>query len=142
MKGESALDVWKPLLDALLAFLIYFGAGLFAMALFLWLYTKVTPYHEWELVHRNNPAAALSLSGTMIGFAVVVATLIVYATHPIGFLLWSLVAGIVQILAFLVTSLLIRDLAGRIERGEVAAGGILGAISLTIGIINAAAMVD
>lgn len=138
----DVLSQLKPLLPPLLAFLVYFGAGILVMALFLWSYTRITPYHEWELIRRNNPAAALSLAGTMVGFALVVATLIVYATHPLGFLFWSLVAGLVQILTFLVTGLLIRDLSGRIERGELAAGGLLGAISLTIGLINAAAMVD
>lgn len=136
------MEIWHPLLDAVLAFLIYFGAGLSVMALFLWTYTKITPYHEWDLIQKDNPAAALSLSGAMIGFAVVVATLIVYATHPIGFLLWSAVAALVQILTFLITRIFIADLAGRIERGEIAAGGFLGAISLMIGIVNAAAMVD
>ena len=136
------MEIWKPLIDAVVAFLIYFGAGLFVMAGFLWIYTRVTPYHEWDLIQRNNPAAALSLSGAMIGFAIVVATLIIYATHPIGFLLWSSVAAVVQILTFLVTRIAISDLAGRIERGEIAAGGFLGAVSLMIGIINAAAMVD
>jgi len=136
------MSEWQLLLQTIGSFLLYFGAGLLVMAIFLWTYTKITPYHEWELIRRNNPAAALSLSGTMIGFAIVLATLIVYAAHPIGFLLWSTVAAVVQMLTFLATRLLIPGLNRRIEQGEIASGGLLGAISLMIGIINAAAMVD
>ena len=57
------------------------------------------------------------------------------------FAAWAALAGVVQIVAALVIRMLvIKDVAHRIERGEVATAVYLAAVAIAIGLINAASM--
>jgi hypothetical protein len=54
---------------------------------------------------------------------------------------WALLAAIIQILAFVIVSRVVfRKLAERIEAGEIAAAVYLASISICIGLLNAACM--
>ena len=57
-------------------------------------------------------------------------------------LLWAGIALVVQLLAYVLVRLLIPSLAKDISEGQVAQGVFLGALSLAIGILNAACMAD
>ena len=62
---------------------------------------------------------------------------------PVGLLdmaVWGLIALVVQLLAYGAGRLLLPDLARAIPAGQVATGVLLGALSLAIGILNAACM--
>ena len=59
----------SPTMQAFLAFLQYFVASRLLLAVFLAVYVRVTPYNEFELIRQNNAAAAISLAGACIGFA-------------------------------------------------------------------------
>jgi len=124
-----------------LAFLVAFvAAGLFTVA-FKIIYQWVTPYHEGKLIREGNIAAALTLGGALLGYVLPLASALSHTVSLIEFCAWAALAGVIQIAAFtLIRLVVMRDLAARIERGEIAAGVYMLSISLVVGVLNAACM--
>ncbi len=58
------------ILDSLLAFSAYFFIGVAMVIIFLFIYSKITPHNEWQLIKNNNTAAALAFSGTLLGYVI------------------------------------------------------------------------
>jgi len=126
-----------------LQFLLYFGMAAIVLVAFKFLYQLVTPYNEMKLIRGGCTPAAITFSAAMIGFAIPVAKSISQATTPLEFLIWAALAGVLQIAAFmLVRALLVKDLAARIERGEMSVAIYLGAVSIAVGLLNAASMTE
>lgn len=107
------------------------------MAFFV-IYTYVTPIDEILLIRQGNNAAALSFGGALIGFSLTVASSILHTDNYYQFLMWAGGALIVQILVYVVATKLLRISKGHIEAGNTAFGGLIGGLSLALGIINAA----
>lgn len=127
-------------LAGLPAFLLYMGIATGLFLIFMKLYAMVTPYDETALIRANNSAAAISYGGAMIGFVLPIASAVKNSVSPIDVLVWSVVAGAIQILCFLGVRLVYRDIVEQIERAHTAAAIKLAAVSISIGILNAAAM--
>ena len=121
-------------------FLTFFGVSLFMMIVFVAAYTNVTRHNEIKLVKENSVAAALAFSGSMIGFALPLASAMISSRTIIEVIIWGVVALIVQIIVYLLVRLPMPRVSERIEKNEIAAGIWLGASSLTAGILNAASM--
>jgi putative membrane protein len=129
--------------DGALNFLLYFGMAAIVLVAFKFLYQLATPYNEMKLIRGGCTPAAVTFSAAMIGFAIPVAKSISQATTPLEFLVWAALAGVLQILAFvIVRSLLVKDLAARIERGELSVAIYLGSVSIAVGLLNAASMTE
>jgi putative membrane protein len=124
-----------------LAFLVAFvAAGLFTVA-FKILYQWVTPYNEGALIREGNVAAALALGGALVGYVLPLASALSNTVSLVEFCAWAALAGVLQIAAFtLVRVVVMKDVAARIEKGEIAAGVYLMSISLAVGVLNAACM--
>mgnify|MGYP000937304851 FL=1 len=127
-------------LAGLTSFLSYFAAAIGLLVLFLLSYVLITPYREFALIRQGNPAAAASLSGAMLGFVLPLASAIAHSASLPDMAIWGSVALVVQLLAYLVARLVLPDLARDIPAGKVATGVFLGALSLAVGILNAACM--
>lgn len=127
-------------LAGLPAFLSYFAAGIGLLAVFLLLYLWITPYREISLIREGNAAAAASLSGAMVGFMLPLASAITHSVSLIDMAIWGLIALIIQLLVYGVGRLLLPGLARDIPAGKIASGVFLGALSLAIGLLNAACM--
>lgn len=124
-----------------LNFAAYFGLCLALWAITLRLYVAVTPYREFALVQQGNVAAALSLAGTALGLALPLASLAAHAVSIADLLAWALVALAAQVVLWAVLRrLLFKDLKDAIEAGRASVGGLLGALSLGLGLINAACL--
>lgn len=108
------------------------------LMLFFMVYVRITPFDEVLLIRQGNNAAALSLSGALIGFSLTLASCIIRTANYQEFLAWAAGAMIVQVLAYAVTTRLLRMSKDHIETGNTAFGGLLGAISIAMGAINAA----
>lgn len=121
-------------------FLIYFIVALVLVAVFLAIYVRITPYHEFRLIREGNTAAALSLSGALLGFIVPLASAIAHSVALWDMALWGAIALVIQLLAYIAARLLIPTIATDIPAGKVAPGLFLGALSLGVGILNAASM--
>jgi putative membrane protein len=127
-------------LAGLPAFLSYLAVAIGLLASFLLVYVLVTPYREFALIRQGNPAAAASLSGAMLGFVLPLASAIAHSVSLPDMAVWGSVALVVQLSVYMVARLLLPDLARDIPAGKVATGVFLGALSLAVGILNAACM--
>ena len=127
-------------LTGLPLFAAYFGLGLLLLALFVFVYIRITPYKEIALIRAGNVAAAASLGGSIIGFVLPVASSIENSVSLIDMLLWSLVALVVQLIAFVVARAMVPAISKNVEAGQVASGVFLGAIAIALGLLNAACM--
>lgn len=127
--------------ESALAFLVAFiAAGVFTVV-FKIVYQAVTPYNEAKLIREGNVAAALALGGALVGYVLPLASALSNTVSLIEFCAWAALAGVLQIAAFtLVRVVVMKDVAARIEKGEIAAGVYLLSISLAVGVLNAACM--
>ena len=121
-------------------FLAYFAAAIALLAAFVAIYLYVTPYDEIRLIRNNNVAAAISLSGAVLGFAMPIANVIAHSDTLLDLLVWSVIAGLVQLAAWLVARVALPTLKEDIAANRVAPAVFVAALSLTIGLINAACM--
>jgi putative membrane protein len=121
-------------------FLLYLGVSLALLALFAAVYVRVTPYREITLIREGNMAAAYSLSGSLLGFIVPLASSVQYSVGIIDMAIWGAIALTVQVAAYVVVTLMMPSITRGIPEGNVAQGFFLGAVSLGVGILNSACM--
>ena len=134
------LDLYGFAASALAFVVAFVAAGLFTVA-FKVIYQWATPYHEATLIREGNTAAAIALGGALVGYVIPLASALSNTVSLIEFCAWAALAGVIQISAFtLVRMVVMKDVAARIERGEIAAGVYLMSISLAVGVLNAACM--
>ena len=121
-------------------FLAYLGTAIVLLVAFVAIYLYVTPYDEINLIRTNNVAAAISLSGAVLGFAMPIANVIAHSDTLVDLAVWGVIAGIVQLLAWMVARVALPRLKEAIAAGQVAPAIFVAALSVTVGLINAACM--
>ena len=109
------------------------------LAVFVAIYVRVTPYREIALIREGNMAAAFSLSGSILGFVVPLASAVQHSVNIVDMAIWGVIALFVQLAAFVAVKLLIPSRRGH-PRRQAAQGFFLGALSLGVGLLNAACM--
>ena len=120
--------------------ILHSSVTLAMLAMGIFLYIKITPYDEIELVRAGNSAAAASLAGAIIGLAVPLAFSMASSVTVWELLIWGSVTLFLQLIAFRLTDLMLRDLPKRITDGEMGAALLLISIKLAVAAINAAAV--
>ncbi|KQQ54613.1 hypothetical protein ASF84_14910 [Pseudomonas sp. Leaf127] len=126
--------------QAVLGFILYILVAALLFAVFQFIYSRITPHKEFELIRDNNSAAALALGGSLIGFALPASNIIAYSISILDVVVWALIAAVVQLLAFGATSLVLKGLSARIARGELAAAIYAASVAVSVGMLNAACM--
>ena len=121
-------------------FAAYFAVGGALTALFVALYSNMTPHREIALIRAGNVAAAIALSGALVGFVIPLASVVAHSAGIIDLAVWGTVALAVQLSGFIVTRLLLPGLPHSIEAGNTASATLLAGISLSLGLLNAACM--
>jgi putative membrane protein len=106
------------------AFLLYFVLALILLALFVAIYTRVTPYREIAL----------------IGLVLPLASAIAHSVSPLDMVAWGVIALVVQLIVYAVTGALVPRFREAIEAGRAAPATLLAALSVSAGILNAASM--
>lgn len=104
------------------------------------LYIWITPWDEMGLIKAGNTAAAISLGGAIVGLAVPLAFAMSASVSVYEILIWGPVTLLLQIIAFRIADLVLRDLPARIESGEIGAATLLVSIKLAVAAVNAAAV--
>ena len=127
---------------AIVAHLVYFGIAIVATVLFVAIYVTVTPHREFTLIRQGNSAAAISLGGALLGYTIPLAKAVSQSESVSDMLLWSGVALIAQLVAYGATRLILPTLSSDVNDGKVASGIFLAAMSVSIGLLNAAAMTE
>jgi putative membrane protein len=121
-------------------FLAYFAIAILLAAAFLTTYVHLTPHSEFSLIRANKPAAAISCGGAFIGFVIPLASAIAHSVGMIDCVVWGVIAYVIQLLTFYAARLVVSELPARIERDERAAATFVAALSIGVGVINAACM--
>ncbi len=89
------------ILDSLLAFSAYFfywrGYGDY---FFFFIYSKITPHNEWQLIKNNNTAASLAFSGTLLGYVIPLSSAAINAVSIPDYFAWGGIALVIQLLVF------------------------------------------
>ena len=122
------------------AYALHLLSGCALLAVFFAIYTKITPFDEMALIRKGNAAAALSLGGAGIGFCLTVMSSIVHNDTFLMFLIWSVGAMVVQAGVYAFLSRVLPQMNPAIEANNVAMGGLMGLLSLMVGMINAACL--
>jgi putative membrane protein len=130
-----------PVLDSLYAGLPYMvlhvavtvGVLVAGVTVYIW----VTPFREIHLIREGNTAAAISFMGAVLGLAIPLAFSLAGSVTALDILIWGAVVVILQLIAFRLVDLLIRDISQRIENDEVPA-----AIALLTGKLAVAAIIS
>lgn len=121
-------------------FLIYLAIAGALLAVFVAIYVRITPYREISLIREGNTAAAFSLSGTIIGMVLPLASALEYSVNMVDLAVWATIALAVQLLVFVIARIALPNIVQDIPAGKQASGIFLGAISIAAGMLNAAAM--
>lgn len=110
------------------------------LLVFAAVYLKVTPFDELALIRDGNVAAMLSFGGALIGFCLTLASSIAHNSTLLAVVIWAVGAMIVQVLTYAALARLLPGMNHAIEDRNAAMGGLMGAASLVVGIINAACL--
>ena len=120
--------------------IVHFALTLAILAAGVAVYVLLTPYREIALIKAGNNAAAVSLSGAIVGLALPLAFCMAVSVNMFDILVWGLVTLVLQLAAYRVADLLLRGLPRRIENDEVSAAILVAAVKLAVAAINAAAV--
>ncbi len=121
-------------------FLIYLGLALALLAVFVWVYDRITPYRELELIRSGNTAAAIAYAGAIIGLALPLASAVAHSVNPVDMVIWGVLALAVQVLVYFLVRRLVPQLNDSISENKAAPAVLLAAISVAVGILNAACL--
>ncbi|PKO94134.1 MAG: hypothetical protein CVU16_04275 [Betaproteobacteria bacterium HGW-Betaproteobacteria-10] len=133
--------MFEPVINALPAFTSFFATAIGLLGGFLALYIFITPYSELRLIREGNVAAAVSLSGALLGFAMPIAVSVAISHNLYAMIGWGVVAGAVQLLAYVIARLVLPRINQNIQEGKLASGIFLASLSLGTGILNAGCIV-
>jgi putative membrane protein len=106
----------------------------------VFVYIKITPYDDIALIKVGNTAAAVSLSGAIIGFAVPLTFAMASSITVYEILIWGPVTLLLQLVAYRITDAVLSDLPKRIVEGEIGPAIFLVSIKIAVAAINAAAV--
>jgi putative membrane protein len=129
--------MFDPVLSSLPAFAGFFLTAVALLAVFLGLYVFVTPYSELRLIGEGNTAAAVSLGGAVIGFALPIAVAVATSHNLYAMFGWGVVACVVQLLTFSAARLALPTINHNIPQDKLASGIFLASLSIGVGILNA-----
>jgi len=122
-------------------FLVYLATGIALLAAFMLAYVWITPQHELPLIRQGNVSASIVFGGTLLGFALPLASAIAHSVNLVDLAIWGALACFVQAVASLALRLIIRDLRAHIEADRVSVAIAMASLKLAMGLINAAAIV-
>jgi putative membrane protein len=133
--------MFDQVISSLPAFAGFFVTAVVLLLVFLAIYVRVTPYNELALIRQGNEAAAISLAGAAIGFALPIAVAVAVSHDLYVMLGWGVVASLVQLLTFIAARLALPRLNESIPQGKRASGIFLAALAISVGILNAGCIV-
>lgn len=134
------MDNLLTYLEGFPSFLIHFGVSVGLTIFFAFIYARLTPHREWQLILNNVPAAAIAFGGSVLGFVIALASAVSHSIDIIDSIVWSIVALVMQLVTFFSLRFFIRDLSDRLVKNDMSAGIWIATVSLSIGILMAASL--
>ena len=120
--------------------LTHFGVTIVMLVFGAFIYIKITSHDEMALIRDGNNAAAVSLSGAILGLAIPLAFCMANSVNVYDIVIWGLVTLVIQLVTFWIIDLWLRDLSRKIEDGQVGTAILLASVKLAVAAINAAAI--
>ncbi len=127
-------------LAGVMPFFLYFVPAIAIVMVFMYVFTKMTSYDEVALVKENNAAASIVYVGSMLGFALPIASAAANAVSLLDFAVWVVIAAVVQLVTYQVFKRFYPKIDERVEKGEIAASLKLAGVAVMVGMLNAASM--
>ncbi|HYE00191.1 MAG TPA: DUF350 domain-containing protein [Alphaproteobacteria bacterium] len=121
-------------------YLAYLGTAVALIAAFTTIYLMITPYSEITLIRQGNSAAAVSLGGTIIGFAIALHSAAANSVSLMDMALWGAVGLASQVVVFLLVCVKLPGFRGGIEGDKIGYGITLASLSIAMGIVNAGSL--
>jgi len=106
----------------------------------LFIYVKLTPHKELELVQEGNMAAAVSFSALVISLALPLAACLIKKFGLIDVAMWGTLSLFLQLFLFRLTDAIFKGMPQRIVDDEVPAATVLAAFKIAGSIILAFAI--
>lgn len=132
----SAFDAAFP------RFLLSTGAAGLMLLVASTIYVLLTPWKELALVRAGNTAAGVALAGAIGGLAIPISSTLASSMTVEGLLIWGAIALLMQLIAYRVVDLILRDIPGRIANDEMGAAILLAGTKLSAALILAAGLWD
>lgn len=132
----SAFDAAFP------RFLMSTGAAGLMLLVASTVYVLLTPWKELALVRAGNTAAGVALAGAIGGLAIPIASTLASSMTVEGLLIWGAIALLMQLIAYRLVDLLLRDITGRLAKDEMGAAILLAGTKLSVALILAAGLWD
>lgn len=120
--------------------LTHFGVTIVMLVVGAFIYIKITSHDEIALIRDGNNAAAVSLSGAILGLSIPLAFCMANSVNVYDIVIWGLVTLVIQLVTFWIIDLWLRDLSRKIEDGQVGTAILLASVKLAVASINAAAI--
>ena len=130
---DSLLSGFPWLIFYLLTVAVIYVAGIFV-------YVKLTPHREFELVGAGNMAAAIHLAALIVSLALPLAATLINKVGLLDVAIWGLFSLALQLFLFRVTDMVFRGMPQLIEQDVPGPALVLAAFKLAGAIILAFAI--
>ena len=133
--------VIPSLYNGLPIFMLHGGTAILMLIVGAFIYSKITPWNELDLIMEGNTAAAVSFSGAILGIAIPLAAALSSSISIWEIVVWGSVAIILQITVFLILDLVLPNLSEQIKANKIAAGIFIASNKIALALMNAAAVI-
>ena len=132
--------VIDSLLSGLPYLILHLSVTLAMLAVGAWLYEKITPIREVDLIKSGNVAAAVSYSGALLGMAIPLAVCMAASISVLDIVVWGVVALALQLAVVRLVEAVLGGLWHRIEANQIGPAILVAAVKLSVAVVNAAAV--
>lgn len=132
--------VIDSLLSGLPYLILHLSVTLAMLAVGAWLYEKITPIREVDLIKAGNVAAAVSYSGALLGMAIPLAFCMAVSVSVLDIVVWGVVALALQLAVVRLVEAVLGGLWHRIEANQIGPAILVAAVKLSVAVVNAAAV--
>ena len=133
--------VITSLYNGLPIFMLHGGTAILMLIVGAFIYSKITPWNELDLIMQGNTAAAVSFCGAILGIAIPLAAALSSSISIWEIVVWGSVAIILQITVFLILDLVLPNLSEQIKVNKIAAGIFIASNKIALALMNAAAVI-
>ncbi len=123
-------------------FLLMTGSAAGMLLVASLVYVLLTPWKELALVRGGNGSAGLALAGAIAGLAIPIASALASSLSVYDLAVWGVVALLLQLIAYRIVDVILRDIPKRIEADEAGAAIVLIAAKLSTAMLLAAGLWD
>lgn len=139
-KGEIMESEILQSVSGIINFLKYFGGASLLLVVFIFTYSRITPYDEIRMIRDGKTAPAISLGGAILGYVFPMYSAIAHSVSLVDMVIWALIALVVQLIVFVVLRILFSHLIEDMSNDKIGPAVFLAVVSIAAGLINAACM--